>query len=90
LTREGQVAYVSKQDAEEFFLRSPELHPDYVYICPNGTQQAVGANVSPCVWLRQPWSTIIASNSRSISLAASLNQWMQGTSGWEVLLVSST
>jgi hypothetical protein len=55
------------------------------FLCPNGSVENIANNLSPCVWLSQPWKVIISSTSRNLSLQALIDKWMrsQGTSIWE-------
>lgn len=85
LTNPNTVTYVSLQETRNYFAQNPDLINNYAYLCPNGTKQTVTDNVSPCVWLRQPWGVIIASSAKSIDLSARLTNWMNtiGASSWQ-------
>lgn len=57
----GDVAYVSKQEAMNFFKALPtERQEQFSYMCSNGTLHNILDNNNPCVWLRQPWGVIMS------------------------------
>lgn len=70
LTRNnGDVTYVSLQEAQKFFNQQVDLIDDFEYMCPNGSLQSIANNSNPCVWLRQPWRVIISKSVSLISLS---------------------
>lgn len=57
----GEVAYVSKQEAMNFFNTiGKERVEEFAYLCDNGTLSNVLDNRNPCTWLRQPWGVILS------------------------------
>lgn len=57
----GNVTYVSLQEAQAFFVVNAELVPNFGYLCPNGTVEAINVGVTPCVWMKQPWPVVVSS-----------------------------
>lgn len=53
LGRGGDVAYVSAEDAAQFFRDG--VGTEFQYLCPNGSLSTI-----PCPWLKQPWRAIVA------------------------------
>ncbi|XP_055312827.1 transferrin-like [Sitodiplosis mosellana] len=87
LLNKGEVAYVSLQDAQDFFSPLSEyshLKTEYAYLCPDDTLQLISDNSKPpCAWLRQPWPVIISNAGDSIPLKEGINRWIYGLNGWE-------
>lgn len=81
----GDVAYVSQQDAVEFFLFNNDIADNYSYMCPNGTLVPVKDNTNICSWLTQPWPVIMSTASRAVEISTRIDRWMRGASGsvWE-------
>lgn len=81
----GDVAYVSRQDALEFFASNNDLIPSFGFLCPNGTVQSVHGNSNPCTWLTQPWPVIMTAAARAVEIATLVDRWMSsyGDSAWE-------
>lgn len=81
----GNVAYVSQQDANEFFNDNNDIINDYGFLCPNGTVEPIIGNANPCSWLTQPWPVVISTSNRSIEMSGSIDRWMRasGDAPWE-------
>lgn len=81
----GNVAYVSQQDAQEFFAFNNDIVNEYGFLCPNGTIEAINGNNNPCSWLTQPWPVIVAAANRAVEVSSRIDRWTRGTSGesWE-------
>ncbi|XP_055630432.1 transferrin-like [Toxorhynchites rutilus septentrionalis] len=84
-TGRGDVAYVSQQDALEFFAFNNDIIGNHGFLCPNGTVEPVNGNANPCSWLTQPWPVIMSTASRAVETATRIDRWMRGTGGsvWE-------
>jgi hypothetical protein len=84
---EDSVAYVSLQQAKNFFITNANLKDHYAFLCPNGTTTPVSTE-KPCVWLTQPWKLVITPNDLSVTLAKKLGKWMYsgGPNSWEASL----
>lgn len=81
----GDVAYVSQQDALDFFSFNNDIINDYGFLCPNGTVEPANGNSIPCAWLTQPWPVVMSTASRSVEVASRIDRWMRLSSGapWE-------
>lgn len=76
----GDVAYVSLEDAHNFFfIDNPDMASYYNFLCPNGTKQPISDNAKPCTWLSQPWKLIISSNAKALLLNHKVNYWMRSS-----------
>lgn len=85
LKKGGDIAYVSLQDAKQFFIENTQNVNEYSYLCPNGTKQSNLTN--PCVWMSQPWPVIIANADKGVELKALRNLWDEnGRNDWQVAL----
>ena len=61
LLEKGDVTYVSKQHAMDFFNTvGKEKIEEFAYLCENGTLVNILDNNNPCTWLRQPWGVIMS------------------------------
>lgn len=81
----GDVAYVSQQDAIEFFDTNSGIVNEYGFLCPNGTIEPITGNNRPCSWLTQPWPVVISTANRAIESSARIDRWLRGATGsaWE-------
>ncbi|KAJ6648602.1 Transferrin [Pseudolycoriella hygida] len=89
LVHGGDVAYVSLEDAHNFFFNDfPDTASYYSFLCPNGTKESIVDNARPCTWLSQPWRLIISSNSRALQLNHRINYWMRSSAVgiWETAI----
>jgi hypothetical protein len=76
----GDVAYVSLEDAHNFFFTdNPDIASNYAFLCPNGTKQTIHDNARPCSWLSQPWKLIISSNAKALLLNHKINAWTRSS-----------
>ncbi|XP_037032135.1 transferrin-like [Bradysia coprophila] len=76
----GDVAYVSLEDAHNFFfIDNPEMASYYNFLCPNGTKEPISDNARPCTWISQPWKLIISSNTKALLLNHKVNYWMRSS-----------
>ncbi|XP_055535032.1 transferrin-like [Wyeomyia smithii] len=84
----GDVAYVSQQDAVEFFTFNNDITENYAYLCPNGTLVPVKDTTNICSWLTQPWPVIMSTAARPVEIASRIDRWMRGVSGsvWETAI----
>ncbi|XP_053686046.1 transferrin-like [Sabethes cyaneus] len=81
----GDVAYVSQQDAVEFFTFNSDIVDNYAYLCPNGTLVPARDASNICSWLTQPWPVIMSTAARPVEIALKIDRWMRGATGsmWE-------
>lgn len=57
----GDVTYVSKQEAMNFFSTiGKDRVEEFAYLCDNGTLHNILDNKNPCTWLRQPWGVVLS------------------------------
>ncbi|XP_058829124.1 transferrin-like [Topomyia yanbarensis] len=77
----GEVAYVSQQDAVEYFVFNNDIIANYAYLCPNGTLEPVNGNTSPCSWLTQPWPVIMSTANSAVSISTRIDNWMRDAIG---------
>uniref|UniRef100_A0A1B0DLF5 Transferrin-like domain-containing protein n=1 Tax=Phlebotomus papatasi TaxID=29031 RepID=A0A1B0DLF5_PHLPP len=76
LIRGGTAAYVAREVAQDIFNGELREHVDsFAYLCPNGTLQSITFNENPCVWLRQPWRVVVASDPMAVQLPQLMNDW---------------
>ncbi|XP_068625983.1 transferrin-like [Battus philenor] len=98
-TTNNSVAYVAWQHVREFFaIRNPQDAEQYSILCEDGSltplTSAVLENLtSPCAFVRQPWSAIVASTSVASSVQSSLTSWWPGGANpggntWQAVLFS--
>ncbi|XP_059044831.1 transferrin-like [Achroia grisella] len=85
LVTNGTVAFVAWQHVQEFFrISNPQHLSLYSVLCSNGSLQQLSAeiidqSVSPCAIIRQPWRTILASNSNAAAIRERLQAlWPAG------------
>uniref|UniRef100_A0A1E1WT36 Transferrin-like domain-containing protein n=1 Tax=Pectinophora gossypiella TaxID=13191 RepID=A0A1E1WT36_PECGO len=77
----GSFAYVAWQHAQEFFTaRNPDIATAYAVLCPDGSTQTLTSEVisnrtAPCAFVRQPWSTIVASTATAAEVQQNLRAW---------------
>ncbi|XP_072941383.1 transferrin-like [Epargyreus clarus] len=97
LRSNGTVAFVAWQHVREFFnIRNPEEAASFSLLCEGGnliplTTEALTSSTSPCSFVKQPWSTIVASTARAADVQSSLRTWWPngaspGTTGWQSIL----
>ncbi|XP_058458276.1 transferrin-like [Malaya genurostris] len=73
----GEVAYVSQQDAVEYFVYNNDVADNYAFLCLNGTLEAAKGNANPCSWLTQPWPVIMSSAGRAVSISTRIDSWLR-------------
>lgn len=88
VTGGGNVTYVALQEAQNFFISNSALATSYGFLCPNGTVEPITITGIPCVWMRQPWPVVVASNNKAIELSSSLPNWLRMSGGWESALTN--
>lgn len=85
MKKTGDIAYVSLQEAKQFFIDNTQSISEYSYLCTNGTRQSNLSN--PCVWKSQPWPVIIANADKGVELRSLRNIWEEnGRNDWQVAL----
>ncbi|XP_045540913.1 transferrin [Papilio machaon] len=101
LRRSGNnsVAYVAWQHVREYFTsRNPQDAEQYSLLCEDGTlspltPDVLSALTSPCAFVRQPWSAIVATSSIASTVQASMRSWWPnganpGGNNWQAILFS--
>ncbi|KAL6260238.1 hypothetical protein P5V15_007771 [Pogonomyrmex californicus] len=71
----GKVAYVALKYVQEYL----KTNESFQFLCPSGTVESLSSN-SPCAWLQQPWSVIVARKEIEDSLKPSLLDWLRNRS----------
>ncbi|GBP81943.1 Transferrin [Eumeta japonica] len=77
----GTVAYVAWRHVNEYFLqRQSDLISNYSLLCPNNTLVALTRDIlsnslSPCAWVQQPWSAVVASTDQAAALLGEMKTW---------------
>ncbi|CAG5036906.1 unnamed protein product [Parnassius apollo] len=93
----NSVAYVAWNHVREYFMtRNPQDAGQYSLLCEDGSLQALTADVlsslsSPCAFVRQPWSAIVASAASAQAAQTSLRTWWPngvnpGGNTWQSIL----
>ncbi|KAJ2939485.1 hypothetical protein O0L34_g6306 [Tuta absoluta] len=88
------VAYAAWAHVREFFqFRNPDVATSYAALCPDGstvtlTMELLRSPTAPCAFVRQPWSTIVAAQSKAAEIQGSLRSWWPeggnpGSGGWQ-------
>ncbi|XP_061385026.1 transferrin-like [Danaus plexippus] len=74
-------AYVAWQHVRTYFnVRNPRIRGSYALLCEDGslrplTVEATNSNISPCSFVRQPWSAVVATTTRASDVSAALKTW---------------
>ncbi|XP_064075815.1 transferrin-like [Vanessa tameamea] len=96
----GTVAYVAWQHVREFFtIRNPQDATSFALICEDGslrvlTTEVLTSATAPCSFVKQPWSTIVASSSTAAAVQASMREWWPnganpGGNSWQSVLFNA-
>ncbi|CAH2101409.1 unnamed protein product [Euphydryas editha] len=100
VNNERTVAFVAWQHVREYFtIRNPQVATSFAALCEDGsirilTSEVLNSLTAPCSFVKQPWSTIVATRARSAEVLTRLREWWPngvnpGGNTWHTTLFNS-